>query len=148
MRSNKDIAIKENLLKEKTQNTFFNSVLIDNDEIDNPDTWPCKDPECDYCYQDQLYKKCHIWQGQVDHSGYGDFKVYSRELKKRVSIKAHRFAYAIHFGFDKLPAGVANDNKSLVLNHKCYNRLCVNPYHLEVITGIENVSLIKRKPKK
>ena len=60
-----------------------------------------------------------------------------------VKVKAHRFAYALHYGFDALPkAGDPFTGQSKVINHICNNSKCVNPKHLNVLTSIENVKLI------
>jgi len=57
-------------------------------------------------------------------------------------VKAHRFAYALHYGFDSLPkAGDSFTGKSNVVNHICNNPRCVNPEHLNVMTSSENISL-------
>jgi len=134
MLSKSDIAIKENIEKEHTCETFFNQVLINHDSLD--------EIEKDFVYF-EIDKACHIWQGAKDKKGYGKFTVYSKGPKR---IKAHRFAFAHEFGFDALPEGLENGHR-YVLNHLCYNRACVNPYHLEVITSKENNSREKRKPK-
>lgn len=120
MKTNKDIAIEENIAKPHTIETFYKNINMSGD--------------------------CHIWLGQIDHRGYGEFGVYSKNLGKKVSIKAHRFAYSLKYGFDKLPKGVTS-NPEFVINHMCHNPACVNPGHLEVITNKENSSKEKRKPK-
>jgi hypothetical protein len=115
MLNNKDKAIKENVLKPHTIATFKKNTLIDAD--------------------------CHIWQGFKTKKGYGYFSVYSKEVGTRLSVKAHRFAYAMANGFDKLPMSPeVNSLEALVINHICHNKSCVNPDHLEVITARENLS--------
>lgn len=133
------MAINENIEKEKTVETFMNQVLIDNDNIDN-------ESDCDICYEAELYRTCHEWQGQKHPDGYGAFTVYSKQFGKKFTVKAHRFAYANEFGINSLPDGLAGGERN-VINHLCHNRACVNPYHLEVISNDENVSSAKRKPK-
>ena len=124
MSSDKDKAIRENIKKVKTMNTFLSNVSIDGNEND-----------------------CHVWQGKwKEQKGYGYFPVYFTEKKKSVNVRAHRFAYAMYYGADALPAGVEGGNRQ-VLNHLCFNRLCVNPLHLEVVTNAQNVSPNKRKQK-
>jgi len=53
-------------------------------------------------------------------------------------VKAHRFAFALHYGFNKLPVGTNLGPKSGVINHVCNNTRCVNPEHLNVLTLTEN----------
>ena len=137
MLSKTDIAIKENIDKDHVWNTFVEKILIDNEKIDEV---------CENCYEQELFRTCHEWQGKKNHSGYGVFNVYSKELNEVIVVKAHRFAYAAEYGFDKLPAGISH-NPDFVINHLCHNRACVNPWHLEVITLSENSSSAKRKPK-
>jgi len=128
MLSKKDQAIKENIKKPGTVETFYKYVYVrkSNDAI-------IADP-------------CHLWQGQIDHKGYGSFSVYSKEYGKSLPVKAHRFAYALKHGFSALPKGVTS-HPDYVINHICHNTACVNPGHLEVITFEANGSRDKRKPK-
>ena len=144
MSSKADIAIKENILKPKTVETFFKHVYIR-----KADDAIVADNQEDF--MKQITDPCHIWQGpKMKRSGYGLFTVYSPQatIKKATRVKAHRFAYAVAYGFDALPVGVHGGwGGQLVLNHLCHNKLCVNVKHLEVITSNENISMEKRKPK-
>jgi len=67
---------------------------------------------------------CWEWQGSINKAtGYG---------KKQVNGKpelAHRWIWMTLFG--PIP-------KDKVINHKCGNRSCVNPHHLEVVSQAEN----------
>jgi hypothetical protein len=139
MLSNKDQAIQENILKPHTIETFFKSIYIR-----KPDDAIIADSIEEF--MTKITDPCHIWQGQIDHRGYGDFGVNSISLKKKVSVKAHRFAYALEHGFDALPKG-STSNPEFVVNHLCHNRACVNVKHLEIISHAENLSLGKRAPK-
>lgn len=67
---------------------------------------------------------CWIWQASLTHDGYGRFTV------DKVTQMAHRVSYEMHLG--PIPEG-------LQLDHLCRRRDCVNPWHLEPVTGSENV---------
>lgn len=67
---------------------------------------------------------CWLWQRTVDHRGYGRIKVQGR------TAYAHRIYYARLVG--PIPEG-------LELDHLCRNRACVNPAHMEPVTGAVNV---------
>jgi hypothetical protein len=140
MLSRLDQAIKENIEKEHTLQTFYNQVLVDVDDVE--------DYHCETCYESHLDNICHVWQGQTRKDGYGAFTIYSKSLSKKYTVKAHRFAYAAAYGFDALPLGTIYAKDRLVINHICHNRACVNPMHLEVITNNQNLSHEKRKPRK
>jgi hypothetical protein len=70
---------------------------------------------------------CWIWQGTRDGSGYGMFSDRTRNLW--IS-RAHRWSYEFHVA--EIPDG-------LELDHLCRNRACVNPWHLEPVTGLINI---------
>jgi hypothetical protein len=67
---------------------------------------------------------CWLWAGAAMAKGYGSFGAVPGKL-----ILAHRWAYEHFVG--PIPAG-------LVIDHLCRNRSCVNPAHLEAVTGLEN----------
>jgi len=66
---------------------------------------------------------CWEWQGGKDKDGYGTF------LLLRKGRRAHRVSYYAHYG--------EKPNK-LTVHHKCRNKGCVNPEHLELMTVKEN----------
>lgn len=70
---------------------------------------------------------CWQWIGDIGkryNDGYGRFFINGK------SYRAHRVSYLIYIG--DIP-------KDIVLDHLCRNRSCVNPYHLEPVTSIENI---------
>lgn len=67
---------------------------------------------------------CWYWLACIATHGYGLF------CGPEKLVLAHRFSYESFVG--KIP-------KKLVVHHKCRNRRCVNPGHLEAITNKENV---------
>lgn len=72
---------------------------------------------------------CWEWTGAHKPSGYSQMYVGLTADNRPVMMLAHRVAY-------ELMRGPIAD--SLVLDHKCRNRGCVNPFHLEPVTGKEN----------
>lgn len=71
---------------------------------------------------------CFLWLGTLGPKGYGlkSFRVAGRST----SMMAHKFYWQLENGL--VPDGYE-------LDHKCRNRICVNPAHLEVVTHRENV---------
>lgn len=67
---------------------------------------------------------CWLWLGAKSSNGYGAVSVGGR-MKS-----AHRYSYEQHVG--SIPAG-------LQIDHLCRVRNCVNPAHLEAVTGRTNV---------
>lgn len=71
---------------------------------------------------------CWNWNGSLDRYGYG--KVFLSFGGRKRQTGAHRASWIAHRG--PIP-----DN--LELDHLCRNRKCVNPSHLEPVTGRENI---------
>ena len=64
---------------------------------------------------------CWVWTGDINRNGYG-----RRHSRTPV---VHREVYSLLV--ESIPDG-------LVLDHKCKNRACCNPAHLEPVTVREN----------
>ena len=71
---------------------------------------------------------CWLWKGSLTRDGYGIFHVRINENGRKYQ-RAHRWAYDNFVGL--IPDG-------LTIDHLCRVRNCVNPDHLEVVTGKEN----------
>lgn len=69
---------------------------------------------------------CWNWTGKPNN-GYGMIGDTSGKM-----IYAHRFSWELHNG-SKVPSG-------LVVRHKCDNKMCVNPDHLEIGTQKDNIA--------
>lgn len=68
---------------------------------------------------------CWEWQGAIDGGGYGRFKSSDSHY-------AHRFAYRFFVG--EIPEGFDVD-------HKCRNRRCQSPFHIQAVTHTKNMAL-------
>jgi hypothetical protein len=88
---------------------------------------PTKDTTANDRFWARIYytDACWLWTGSTGPSNrYGMLRVNGR------SVKVHRFAW-------ELVNGPIPDGK--VVRHRCDNTLCVNPYHLELGTQLDNV---------
>ena len=80
------------------------------------------------CVIDLGYKTaCHIWQGS--NSGTGRGGGYPRMCLNGQTVAVHRVMYVNQNGY--VPG-------KKQIDHKCRNRMCVNPEHLEMVTHKEN----------
>ena len=68
--------------------------------------------------------QCWNWLGSINKiTGYGKKQWFSETWL------AHRWVWTMLCG--KIPHG-------MTINHKCRNRKCVNPHHLELMTMVDN----------
>ena len=72
---------------------------------------------------------CWEWNGVLTGSGYGKCGMLGEQ-------RAHRVSYRLHYG------DISGGN---VIMHKCDNRICVNPAHLEQGTHKDNMADMKKK---
>lgn len=72
---------------------------------------------------DKVESDCWLWTGAVSSSGYGCWGVNGK------SQSTHRLAYEALVG--PIPAG-------MTIDHLCRVKVCVNPAHMEPVTGAEN----------
>ncbi len=70
---------------------------------------------------------CWNWNLSIDKGGYGHIKIRSIDFVGRKL--AHRVSYEVF---------VSDIPEGLQIDHLCRNRGCVNPDHLEPVTGREN----------
>lgn len=71
--------------------------------------------------------ECLVWQGHAPNGRYGTWKMYVAGTKTTKYV--HRLAYEINKG--PIPKG-------LTIDHLCFNKLCIDPNHLEAVTAEEN----------
>jgi hypothetical protein len=71
----------------------------------------------------RLGTRCWIWTASRNKGGYGQIYANGR------NISAPRFVYELELG--PIPAGMLTD-------HRCNNRICVNPAHLRLVTRKQN----------
>jgi hypothetical protein len=72
----------------------------------------------------QAQGECTVWTGALNSAGYGNFR------RGSANVLAHRFAWERAYG--EIPIGYS-------LDHKCFNRKCVNVDHLRLATKKQNM---------
>jgi hypothetical protein len=71
--------------------------------------------------------KCWKWRGPLDKNGYGSTHLFQKEFKTN---RAARVAWRLHN---------QRDPASLVIDHICRTRACINPTHLRAVSNETNV---------
>lgn len=84
-----------------------------------------RDPEAAFLANTEplIWSDCIIWTGAGDGRGYGNIWDGSRV------VKAHRFAYEREHG---------TVSARMMVDHRCFNRACVNVEHLRLATPQQN----------
>lgn len=93
---------------------------------------------CEFVVNDRLGSPCWEWTMAVTEGGskgghYSRISMFGRDWK------GHRLSYLIAYG-ELIPG--------LEIDHKCENTTCVNPAHLQQITGEQNNQLNHARRKK
>lgn len=79
---------------------------------------------------------CHIWTGPDSGTGRGGG--YGRMSLNSQTVAVHLVVYTHYFGY--IPGKKQVD-------HKCNNRLCCNPSHLELMSHLRNQRLRAKRAK-
>ena len=118
LRSKKDKAIRWGISKPQVVNRF-NSKLK---------------PQANGCIEYDGF----AWDSRDRYRGFNIYPTKECRGKHFALVKAHRFAFALHYGYNALPRSTKNAPKTKVINHICFNTRCVNPLHLNILTNSEN----------
>lgn len=75
--------------------------------------------------------KCWNWTGSIKSDGYGGFRMNGTVMR------SHRSSWVL---FKNIPLPQYTFSKdAIIIRHKCNNRSCVNPEHLELGTYEQNM---------
>lgn len=86
--------------------------------------------------EQNLPSPCHEWQGPTSGDGRGGG--YGRMSLNGRTVAVHLVVYTHYFGY--IPG-----NKQI--DHKCNNRLCCNPAHLQMVSHKNNQQLRAKRQK-
>lgn len=79
---------------------------------------------------------CHIWQGPTSGEGRGGG--YGRMSLNSQTVATHLVVYTHYYGY--IPG-------KKQIDHKCNNRLCCNPTHLQMVSHLRNQRLRAKRAK-
>lgn len=85
---------------------------------------------------DDMPSPCHLWQGPTSGEGRGGG--YGRMSLNSQTVAVHLVVYTHYFGY--IPGKKQVD-------HKCNQRLCCNPIHLQMVSHLRNQRLRAKRAK-
>lgn len=103
--------------------------------------WERGDPAHNFMAKVDKTDTCWLWTGYRDAAGYGHFGSKISGVQR--DQPAHRFSYELHIG--PIEDGAQLDHVCHTLDTSCMggiscpHRACVNPAHLEPVSGAENM---------
>lgn len=77
--------------------------------------------------------RCRIWLGFCNSKGYGRICIRRGDRPHPMSEWVHRVSYKVFIGGGVIPKGMEVD-------HTCGRENCIAPWHLELVTGLENLA--------
>src|SRR5881396_3383048 len=80
-------------------------------------------PALELCSRLAPNGECLIWDGTLDPDGYGRIRFNKRHYL------IHRFMFQL--AYHPIP-------NEMVIDHQCRHRACINPWHLQAVTPLEN----------
>lgn len=86
---------------------------------------------------------CWRWTARLDREGYGIIDVHVPGLGRNATLKSHLLLYVwlesgSRLADDLFLAYKEQAASGMELDHLCEERWCLNPNHLDLVTGAEN----------
>lgn len=104
----------------------------DPEEIKTSILAKCESPPAETGFEEG----CLLWTGYTDNDGYGKGMFFQR------SIRVHIASYLAEKGLENIP--LTPDGQKQLVRHRCRNRNCCRPSHLELGTPQQNSDDMKR----